>query len=59
MQLTITVKTAKGFYVEVKVVGPTLKSCFDKVFPALEEMPEEIDGIKRMDWTYMFLEVQR
>lgn len=59
MKLNVTVKTAKGYYDEAKIEGRTLKECLDKIIPALEAMPEEQEGVKQVDWTYIFIEVQR
>lgn len=57
--MTVTVKTHKGYYDEAKIEGRTLKECVEKLLPTLDAMPEEQEGVKMTDWTYLHIEVQR
>lgn len=51
MQMEITVKTAKGYYASTTLSCRMLQPGLNLVLPTLENLPEEIDGVKQVDWT--------
>jgi len=59
MKVHATVESKKGFYCEVEVESHNLKAALDKVREALDTVPDEIDGVKFLDWTMITIEIMR
>lgn len=51
MKATLTISTRKGFYHESTITGVGIQNILDKVLPALDASPDEVDGVQGMDWT--------
>lgn len=51
MKMYILVETAKGFFAEVSLTVPTVQAGLNLVVPALEQLPDTIDGAQLMEWT--------
>lgn len=59
MKLKLVVSTPKGCYDKLEIEGRNLKALLDKVLSALDDMPDELDGCRPIDWTYINLYVTR
>lgn len=59
MKATVSIHTDKGLYEALQINGTNLKVMLAQIIPAIEKLPDEIDGASLFDWTKINIAVER
>lgn len=59
MKVSFLVVTRKGHYAERVYEARNVADALKKFIPAMEELPDTIDGEKLIDWSRINIEIRR
>jgi hypothetical protein len=59
LEVHMMLKTPRGFYEEVTFKASNVKAALNKIIPALEAMPAEVDGAKQYEWDLLSIRITK